>query len=89
MIKVKTDKILLLTIIILSIFGLFMIYSASSIWADYKFGDSFYYVKYQFLFLVIGLIVLYVVSKINYDYYYKSTKYIVSLIVDILEKNDY
>ena len=63
-----------------------MIYSASSIWADYKFGDSFYYVKYQFLFLVIGLIVLYVVSKINYDYYYKYSNLllIISFILLIL-----
>ena len=49
------DKILFFTVIILSLFGLLMIYSSSSIWADYKFNDSFHYVKYQGVFFIIGL----------------------------------
>ena len=31
-----------------------MIYSASNIWAEYKFHDSFHYVKQQALFTVAG-----------------------------------
>ena len=39
--KNRIDKILIAAIIILSIFGIIMIYSASSIWAEYKFNDFF------------------------------------------------
>ena len=45
--KKKFDVVLFVAVIILIIFGLVMIYSASSIWAEYKFNDSFHYVKQQ------------------------------------------
>lgn len=67
----KQDKILLFSVIILSVFGLMMIYSASSIWAQYKFNDSFHYLKYQGVFLLIGLIIMNFISKIDYNLYYK------------------
>ena len=37
----KFDKILFISVILLSLFGLLMIYSSSSIWAEYKFNDQF------------------------------------------------
>ena len=73
----KIDKISLYSVIILSLFGLLMIYSSSSIWAEYKFNDSFHYVKYQSIFFVIGLIIMYIVSKINYKFYYNNSNLII------------
>ena len=73
----KIDKILLLSVICISLFGLLMIYSSSSIWAEYKFNDSFHYLKYQSIFFVIGLIIMYVVSKINYKFYYNNSNLII------------
>lgn len=67
----KIDKILLFTVLILSIFGIIMIYSASSIWADYKFNDSFHYLKYQAIFFLIGTFIMLFIAKINYKTYYK------------------
>lgn len=68
----KFDKILALSVILLSLFGLIMIYSASSIWAEYKFSDSFHYLKYQLLFFIVGLVLMFTVSKIDYKLYYKK-----------------
>ena len=42
--KKKYDKLLLIAVIIIAIFGIVMIYSASSIWAEYKYDDPFKYV---------------------------------------------
>ncbi|MBR3898561.1 MAG: FtsW/RodA/SpoVE family cell cycle protein [Bacilli bacterium] len=64
------NKKLFITCIILSLFGLIMIYSSSNIWAEYKFDDPFKYVKNQGLFLIIGIISMYYTSKINYKKYY-------------------
>ena len=61
----KYDKLLLLVVIIISIFGIIMIYSASSIWAEYKFNDSFKFVKAQSAFFIMSLILVYILSKIN------------------------
>jgi cell division protein FtsW len=82
----KMDKLLLFSVIILSIFGIIMIYSSSNIWANYKFNDSFHYVKYQSIFFVIGLFIMIFISKINYLFYYKYSNIIllVSLILLIL-----
>ena len=66
----KRERIFLLVgIILLSIFGLIMIYSASSVWSEYKFNDPYKYIKTQGLFLIVGYIVLFVVSKFPYQEY--------------------
>ena len=82
----KFDKTLFFTVIILSLFGLLMIYSSSNIWAEYKFNDSFHYLKYQTVFFILGLIIMIFVSKINYPIYYKYSNklLLVSLILLIL-----
>ena len=67
----KSDKVLFLAIVLLSLFGLLMIYSSSSIWAEYKFHDSFHYVKYQSVFFVMGLLLMYIISHIHYSIYYR------------------
>ncbi len=73
---------LFFTAIILILFGLIMIYSASSIWAMYKFSDSFKYVKQQGLFILVGVILVFVIRKIDYRIYYKNaTKIFFSCIV--------
>ncbi|MDD2518642.1 MAG: stage V sporulation protein E [Bacilli bacterium] len=70
--KQKVDLLLLIAIIIIAIFGVIMIYSASYIWAEYKFNDPYKFVKHQALFLAIGMILLYIVSKINYYTYFDN-----------------
>ena len=49
------DKILLIATIIIAIFGLIMIYSASFVWAEYKFNDPYKFVKMQAIFFLVGL----------------------------------
>ena len=72
----KFDKVLFLVVLILSVFGLLMIYSSSSIWAEYKFSDSFHYLKYQSVFFIIGIILMIIISKVNYKIYYKYSNII-------------
>ncbi len=67
----KINLSLFISVIILSLFGLLMVYSSSNIWAEYKFSDPLKYVKNQGLFLILGIIIMYIISKINYQKYYK------------------
>lgn len=53
-----------------------MIYSASYIWAEYKYGDALKYVKNQGLFLIIGIILMIIISKIDYKLYMKKSNVI-------------
>ena len=68
----KYRRLLLITTVLLIIFGLLMIYSSSYIWAEYKFNDAFKYLKQQALFAAVGFILLYFTSKVNSDIFYKK-----------------
>ena len=68
----KWDLILFILVILIATFGLLMIYSASSIWAEYKFNDSFKFVKAQGLFFFVGIFLMYFLSKVNHHLYYKK-----------------
>lgn len=82
--KKKLDISLFIAIIILALFGLLMIYSASSIWAEYKFNDGFYYFKRQLIFIVIGIFIMYTVSKIDYRIYYQKSNKILLICFILL-----
>lgn len=80
----KIDKHLLIAVIILSLFGLLMIYSSSSIWAEYKFNNPYKYLKSQAIFLIIGYIIIYIISKVNYQIYYKYSNHILFICITLL-----
>lgn len=46
--------------------GLIMVYSASAVWADYKFQDSFFFAKRQLLFAGVGIITMFFIMNIEY-----------------------
>lgn len=50
----RVDVLLLVTTILLTIFGLFIIYDASTYIAFKDFGDKFHYIKDQFFWAVLG-----------------------------------
>lgn len=80
----KIDKLILISVILLSLFGLLMIYSSSSIWAEYKFNDPYKYLKTQALFLTIGYIIIYFVSNIPYQLYKKYSNIILISCIILL-----
>ncbi len=62
----SVDFTFLLVVIVLLIFGLTMVFSASSASAHYLQGDALYYIKKQLIFAVLGLISMWFVSIIDY-----------------------
>ncbi len=61
-----------------------MIYSASFVWANYKFNDPFKFVKMQGIFFIIGLVIMYLLSKIDYHIYYKYANVILIICAILL-----
>lgn len=53
------------TLLLLAI-GLIMVYSASTVWANYKFQDSFFFVKRQLLFAGLGTAVMFFMMQVDY-----------------------
>ena len=65
----RVDYLLLIAVFIISIFGLVMIYSASYVWADYKFDNPYRFIITQGIFLILGYVIMYVMLKIPYTRY--------------------
>ena len=82
--KRSVEILLVVSVILISIFGIIMIYSASSIWAEYKYNDPLKYVKNQALFFIIGLILMFLVSKINYKFYLKKSNILLIVCIILL-----
>lgn len=68
----KYDKVLFISVIVISLFGLLMILSSSYIWAEYKFNDPLKYFKNQGLFLIVGIFLMNFISKIDYKVYFEK-----------------
>ena len=65
------DYSLLFLIIFLLCFGLVMLYSTSSYYGFTRFNDSAYYVKKQIFATVLGVIGMFILSMIPYQFWMK------------------
>jgi cell division protein FtsW len=64
--RVRTDWTLLWVVVILVCFGLVMVYSASSVVAQQKYGSSFYYIYRQLAWAVAGFAAMMALKRIDY-----------------------
>ncbi|MFC4320273.1 stage V sporulation protein E [Litchfieldia salsa] len=64
----KSTPDIILVVITLSLLtvGLIMVYSASAIWATYKFDDSFFFAKRQLLFAGVGVLAMFFIMNVDY-----------------------
>lgn len=74
--KNKMDYKLFFAVLFIALFGIVMIYSASSIWAEYKFSDPFKFIKAQGMFFIVGIFVMLFLSKTDYHVYYEKANVI-------------
>src|SRR6056297_1300384 len=82
--KKSADFILLFAVLILLTIGIIMIFSASSIRGEDMFNDSYYFLKRQAVFAVIGLIAMAIVMNIDYHIFEKYAKYIILFAIILL-----
>ena len=82
------DYDFLLAVIFLMCFGLVMLYSTSYYGSQADFGDDMYYFSKQALIGVLGFVVMFVVSKIDYHLYgaFAVEIFVVSLVLMALVK---
>lgn len=83
--KIKKNNILLvLLVLFLCLFGMVMIYSASSYSSEILHGDSFHFVKKQIFGFVLGIILFIFTYKFDYHLYYKFRWWIIGISVILL-----
>lgn len=81
--RVLCYQVVLFSIILL---GLLMIYSASSVWAEYKTGNPYYYLLRQGLFFVVGTFGYVLACHIPYTFWLKHANkiFLICLILLII-----
>ncbi|MBQ2939041.1 MAG: cell division protein FtsW [Clostridia bacterium] len=67
------DAPFILILLLLLAIGLICLFSASYIYADYYDGDSFFYIRKQFIFALIGIVALFGVSFFDYHILHRLT----------------
>lgn len=74
---------LLLTLVLTGI-GLVMLFSASFPAAYYSTGDAAYYFKRQLIFAIMGLVAMFVISRLNYQRWRGLSKFLLILSMVLL-----
>lgn len=65
----KIDIPILLVSIIITLFGVVMVYDASSVIAYRDFGDKYYFIRDQTLWSILGFLALFVFTNIDYHFW--------------------
>ncbi len=65
-------KYFLVILSVLLICGLIMVYSASYIYAKEKFGSSFHFFNKQLVFIVLGCVLAFVISRTKFNFWYQQ-----------------
>ncbi len=71
-------KATLLTFILLA-FGIYMVYDASNVFAEYYYNDEFYYFKRQLIYALIGGILFFVGYKVKISFFAKYLKILLAI----------
>ncbi|MFO7815356.1 MAG: stage V sporulation protein E [Halanaerobiales bacterium] len=82
--KKSIDYILLFAVLTLLAIGIIMIFSASSVRGEELFNDSYYFLKKQLTFAVIGLIAMFIAINIDYHFFKKHAKLILLMTIILL-----
>ena len=64
--KLKSDRTLFMTVLVMVLFGFIMVYSASSVVADVKKGSSYYYALRQLLWIVVAMPLMIFFKNLHY-----------------------
>ena len=82
----RGDVLLVCMVLFLVVFGLAVLYSTGSYNGSVRFGDAFYYMKKQFFAAALGMLVMYLISCMDYHIFekYAIAAYLISLALSTL-----
>lgn len=78
------DRTVLMTTYLLLLIGLIMVFSASGVMAETRYGDSMFFLKRQAVWIVLGLLALHWVSRQDYDLWKSMMPIVLCLTIGCL-----
>ena len=82
--KFGGDKIFVIIVILLMAFGTMMVFSAGVAYAEKRYDDTFYFVKKQTVWLMVGMAVMLCASQIPVSIYKKYTPHLYGVTIALL-----
>jgi cell division protein FtsW len=82
--KRRFDTLFLLGVFLVAAFGTVMVFSAGSAYALTRYGDAFYFIKKQAIWLLLGAAVMFLCSQVDPSTYKKATPYLYVLTLALL-----
>ena len=78
----EIDFIIVLTVLALCIYGIIMLYSSSQNYSINMYNDEMYLARKQAIIMLVGIVICFLVSNIDYKIYYHTSKliYIIAFI---------
>lgn len=80
----RQDTAFLILVLLISAFGSIMVFSAGGPYAQARYGDENYFIKKQLIWLLLGLAVMLIASKIPVSVYQRLTPALYALSVVLL-----
>lgn len=69
----RADTLFTVLVILLSVFGTLMVFSAGYAYAEFRYSDRAYFVKKQIVWLAVGIAVMLIASRVKSEVYYTLT----------------
>ena len=69
---------------ILALFGSIMVFSAGAAYAEFRYGDEYFFIKRQIVWLLLGFAVMLIASRIKPEVYFKITPILYSVTICLL-----
>ena len=82
--KTEFDSVVFYTTMLLVFIGIIMVFSASFVQSSFKHHDTYYFLKRNVVFAILGFISMITISNIDYRFWKKNTKTIGIIAVILL-----
>ena len=78
------DRIFMTAVILLSLFGSFMVFSAGSAYAEFRYDNPEFFIHRQTVWWLTGIITMLISSRIKPEFYKKATPYLYGITLVLL-----
>ena len=82
--RIKFDAVFLIIVLLLTLYGTVMVFSAGVAYAEKRYDDTYYFVKKQAIWILLGIAAMLSTSKVSINTYKKFTPYLYAITIALL-----
>ena len=82
--RIKFDAVFLIIVLLLTLYGTIMVFSAGVAYAEKRYDDTYYFVKKQAIWILLGVAAMLSTSKVSINTYKKFTPHLYAITIALL-----